>query len=350
MIRSIPATLVCLAAVLFVSSAPGSAQGKVEKSGYHLLQTIAVGGEGGWDYVFDDSDAHRLYVSHATKVIVIDTDSEKVVGEIPNFKGVHGITVAPEYGRGFVSDGRDDSVSIFDTKTLKIVGQVKTGKNPDSIMYDPATKRVFAFNGGSSDATAITAVDGKVAGTIALGGRPEFATGNGKGMIYVNIEDKSEVVAIDAAKLQVVARWPLAPGCEEPSGMAIDQKHDRVFSVCSNKSMSILNVDTGKVVSTLPIGDGADAAGFDAKDKLVFSSNGDGTLTITRPEGGDKYTVIENVPTQRGARTMAVDQRTHRIYLPTAHFGPAPAPTKERPRPRPTIVPNSFVILVFGRS
>jgi DNA-binding beta-propeller fold protein YncE len=319
------------------------------KLGYHLINKIEIGGEGGWDYVFDDSDAHRLYVSHATKVVVIDTDTDKVVGEIPNLKGVHGIATADEFGRGFISDGRDNSVTIFDTKTLKTLGQVKTGAGPDSIIYDPASKRIFAFNGGSKNITAIDAVDGKVAGTIDLGGRPEFATSNEKGTVFVNLEDKSEVVAFDSKKLEVKSHWPLGPDGEEPSGMAIDRKHGRLFVVCSNKKMVVLNDETGKIVTSLPIGSGVDAAGFDDKEKLAFASNGEGTLTVVHEDAADKYSVAENVTTQRGARTMAVDRKTHKIYLPTAQFGETPAPTKERPRPRPPIIPNTFVILVYGK-
>lgn len=319
------------------------------KNSYHLLNKIEIGGDGGWDYVFDDSDAHRLYVSHATKVIVIDTDTDKIVGEIANLKGVHGIATAEEFGRGFISDGRDNSVTIFDTKTLKTLGKVDTGSNPDSIIYDPASKRVFAFNGGSKNATAIDAADGKVAGTIDLGGRPEFATSNEKGMIFVNLEDKSEVAAVDSKKLEVKSHWPLTPDGEEPSGMAIDRKHGRLFVVCSNKKMIVLNDETGKIVGSLPIGSGVDASGFDDKDRSAFASNGEGTLTVVREDAADKYSVAETVTTQRGARTMAVDRKTHKIYLPTAQFGETPAPTKERPRPRPPIIPNSFVILVYGK-
>lgn len=316
---------------------------------YHLLTKIEIGGEGGWDYVYDDSDARRLYVSHATKVIVIDTDADKIVGEIAGLKGVHGIAVADEFGRGFVSDGRDNSVTIFDTKTLKTLGKVSTGTNPDSIIYDPTSKRVFAFNGGSKNATAINAADGKVAGTIDLGGKPEFATSDEKGMIFVNLEDKSEVAAVDSKKLEVKSHWPLTPDGEEPSGMAIDRKHGRLFVVCSNKKMVVLNDETGKIVTSLPIGSGVDAAGFDDKERSAFASNGEGTLTVVHEDAADKYRVAETVTTQRGARTMAVDRRTHKVYLPTAQFGEAPAPTKERPRPRPPIIPNSFVILVYGK-
>lgn len=317
-------------------------------SGYHLLKKIQVGGEGGWDYLFADSEAHRLYVSHATKVVVIDTDKDAVIGEITNTNGVHGIAVAEDLGHGFISDGRDNAVTIFDLKTLKTIDSVKVGKNPDAIIYDPASKRVFAFNGGSSDATVIEAASGKVAGTIALGGKPEFATADGKGTVFVNLEDKSEVVKIDSDKLTVQGRWSIAPG-EEPSGMAIDRKNHRLFIVCSNKKMIVLNAETGKVTADLPIGDGTDAASFDPDTKLAFSSNGEGTMTIVREDSKDKFSVVENVTTQRGARTMTLDTGTHKVYLPTAQFGATPAPTAERPRPRPSLVPDSFVILVFGK-
>ncbi len=317
-------------------------------SGYHLLKKIEIGGEGGWDYLYADADAHRLYVSHATKVVVIDTDKDSIIGEIPNTNGVHGIAVAADLGRGFISDGRDNSVTIFDLKTLKTLSTVPTGKNPDAIIYDAATKRVFAFNGGSSDATVIDAASGKVAGTIPLGGKPEFAAADGKGMVFVNIEDKSEVAAIDSRKLEVKNRWSIAPG-EEPSGMAIDRKTNRLFVVCSNAKMIVLNYENGKIVADVPTGDGTDAAAFDPKNKLAFSSNGAGTLTIVREDAPDKFSVVENVPTQRGARTMSLDAKTAKIYLPTAEFGATPAPTADRPHPRPAIVPNSFVVLVYGK-
>ena len=317
-------------------------------SGYHLLKKIEVGGEGGWDYLFADSKSHRLYVSHATKVVVIDTETGNKIGEIADTKGVHGIAIADKLGRGFTSNGRDNSVTIFDLKTLKRLEDVKVGKNPDAIIYDEATRRVFAFNGGTSDATVIDAATGKVVGTIALGGKPEFAASSGKGMVFVNIEDKSEVVAIDARNLTAQEHWSIAPG-EEPSGMAIDTKTHRLFIVCSNEKMIVLNADTGKVVADLAIGKGTDAAGFNPKTKLAFSSNGEGNLTIIHEDSADKFSIVESIPTQRGARTMALDTKTGRIYLPTAEFGETPAPTQERPNPRPSIVPNSFVILVFGK-
>ena len=317
-------------------------------SGYHLLKKIKIGGEGGWDYIFDDSKNHRLYVSHQTKVVVIDTDKDTIIGEIPNTNGVHGVAVAEDFGRGFTSNGRDNSVTIFDLKTLKTLDTVKVGENPDTIIYDAATKRIFTFNGRSSDATAIDAASGKVVGTIALGGRPEFAISDGKGTIFTNIEDKSEVVAFDSNKLTVKSRWSIAPG-EEPSGLAFDPKTRRLFAVCANEKMIVLNADNGKIIADLPIGKGTDAAGFDPKTGFAFASNGAGTLTIVREEKGDKFSVVENVETRRGARTMAFDSKTEKIYLPTAEFGETPAPTKERPNPRPSIVPDSFVILVFGK-
>jgi len=273
---------------------------------------------------------------------------ESIVCIFRNTNGVHGIAVADKLGRGFTSNGRDNSVTIFDLKTLKTLDTVKVGKNPDAIIYDAATKRVFAFNGGSSDATVIDAASGKIAGTIALGGKPEFAASDEKGMVFVNIEDKSEVAAIDSRGLTVKARWSIAPG-EEPSGMAIDRKTHRLFVVCSNEKMIVLNSDNGKVVADLAIGEGTDAAAFDPKTKLAFSSNGAGSLTVIREDSADKFSVVENIQTERGARTMALDTKTDRIYLPTAQFGKTPAPTVERPRPRPAIVPNSFVILVFGK-
>ena len=317
-------------------------------SGYKLLKTIKIGGEGGWDYVFNDANAHRLYVSHATKVVVIDTEKDAVIGEIPNTNGVHGIAVAEDLKRGFISDGRDNNVTIFDLATLKTLSTVPTGKNPDAIIYDAASKRVFTFNGGSSDTTAIDAGNGKVAGTIALGGKPEFAVSDGKGTIFVNIEDKSEIVAFDPNKLAVKSRWSIAPG-EEPSGLAFDPQTRRLFAVCSNEKMIVLNADNGKIVADVPTGKGTDAAAFDPKTKLVFASNGEGTLTVVREENGDKFTVVENVPTKRGARTMTLDAKTDKIYLPTAEFGAPPAPTKDRPNPRPAIIADSFVILVFGQ-
>lgn len=316
--------------------------------GYHVVQKIPLGGEGGWDYLTVDSAARRLYVSHATHVVVVDLDTGKVAGDIPDTPGVHGIALAPELNRGFVSNGRANTATIFDLKTLKALGQVKTGTNPDSILYDPLSKRVFTFNGRSHDATAFDAATGEVAGTIPLGGKPEFSTTDGKGKIYVNIEDTGEVAEIDSRKLTVAKRTSIKP-CEEPSGMGLDVKHHRVFSVCRNKIMTVLDADAGKVIATVPTGGGTDGAGFDAGTGLAFSSNGEGTLTVVRESSPGKFEVAENVTTQRGARTMAVDPKTHKIYLSTAEFGPTPAPTAEVPRPRPTPIKDSFTVLVVAK-
>jgi YVTN family beta-propeller protein len=318
-------------------------------SGYHLLQKITLGGEGGWDYLTLDHQAHRLYISRSTHVMVVDINSGKVIGDIPDTKGVHGIALVPDVGKGFTSNGRDNAVTIFDLQTLKVLGQVPVGKNPDAIIYDAASKRVFTFNGGSQDATAIDVKSGTVAGTVALGGRPEFAAADEQGHIFVNLEDKSQVVKFDSGKLSVEARWPLAPG-EEPTGMALDRKHSRLFIGCANKLMAVMDAGNGKVLTTLPIGDGVDATAFDPETGLAFSSNGgDGTLTIVHEDSPEKFSVRENVATQKGARTMTLDSKTHQVFLVSADFGPPPAPTAERPHPRPSIVPGSFVLLVMGR-
>jgi len=319
-----------------------------EGSGYHLLKKIPLGGEGGWDYLTLDAAARRLYITRATHVAVLDADTGATLGELADTPGVHGVALAPELGRGFTSNGRVSAVTIFDLKTLRALGQAKTGANPDAIVYDPASKRVFTFNGGSADATAIDAASGAVAGTIALGGRPEFAAADGAGRVYVNLEDKNELVALDSRRLVIAARWPLAP-CTEPAGLAMDTRHQRLFVGCHNQMMAVVDAASGRIVATLPIGRGVDANAFDPDTSLAFSSNGDGTLTVAREESPDKYSVVENVATQRGARTMALDTKTHNVFLVTAEFGPPPAPTPENPRPRPTIVPGSFVVLVFGK-
>ncbi len=315
---------------------------------YKLVKSIPVPGEGFWDYLTADSDNRRLYVSHNTKVDVLDLDSGAIVGHIPNTNGVHGIAIAGDLHRGFVSDGRDNQVTIFDTKTLAVISTVKAGTGPDGIVYDPFSQRVFAFNGHSKDMTAIEASSGKLAGTVPLGGKPEFPATDSQGNMYVNIEDKSEIVRFDPKTLAIKNRWPLAP-CESPSGLAIDPKNQRLFPVCDNKMMAVIDAGSGKVITTVPIGEGPDAAGFDPDKKLVFSSNGeDGTLTVVQQETPDRYTVSQTVKTQRGARTMAIDLKTHKIYLSDAEFGATPAATADNPRPRPKLVPDSFRLLVVS--
>lgn len=317
--------------------------------GYHVVKTFKLGGEGGWDYLLADPETHRLYISRGTHVVVIDADTGKSVGDIADTPGVHGIALAPDLGRGFTSNGQEGTVSIFDIKTLATSNKVKVGgENPDAILYDPTSKRVFTFNGRSHDSTAIDAATGKIVGVIKLDGKPEFAASDGKGEVFVNIEDKSELTVIDANKLEVKNTWPLAP-CTEPSGLAIDREHRRLFAGCDNKMMAVVDADSGKVLATPTIGEGVDAAGFDPKTGLAFASCGEGVLTVIKEESPDKFAVVENVPTQKGARTMALDTKTHTIYTVTAQFGPPPAPTAENPHPRRSIVPDSFVVLVVSR-
>ena len=287
------------------------------------MKKLTLGGEGRWDYLTIDSEARRMYISRSSHVMVVDLDTDKIVGDIPGTNGVHGIAVAHELNRGFTSNGGSSTSTIFDLKTLKVIGEVKTGANPDCIIYDPASKRVFTFNGRSDDATAFDAATGEVVGTIPLGGRPEYAAADGLGKVYGNIESTSEVVEIDSAKLVVTKRFPLAPG-EEPSGLAVDAAHHLVFSGCHNKIMTVLDVTTGKVIASVPIGSGVDANGFDPGTGLAFSSNGDGTLTVARESAPGKFEA-ENVKTQPGARTMALDLKTHNVYLATAQFEAAPA-------------------------
>src|SRR5262245_27023198 len=312
-------------------------------SGYHILKEVKIGGEGGWDYLTVDSANRRLYVSHATHVAVIDIDAAKIVGDIPDTPGVHGIAIAAELNRGFTSNGRAGSVTIFDLKTLKPIGRpVKTGDNPDSIRYDAVSGRVFTFNGRSNDSTAIEAKTGNVVGTIPLGGKPEFSVADGKGKVYVNIEDTNEIVEIDAAKASVSKRYSIKP-CDGPSGLAIDTKNRRLFSVCSNRMMIVSDPDAGKVLATPAIGAGSDGVAFDPGPGYAISSNGDGTLTIVQQTGG-KYDVLENIATEKGGRTIAVDEKSHQVFVPVAKAAPA------QPGQRgTTYIPDSFRVLVIGK-
>jgi DNA-binding beta-propeller fold protein YncE len=330
--RSMPMVLGVLTAVVAAAAAA---------TGYHILGEIHIGGEGGWDYLTADSTARRLYVSHATHVVVIDLDANKVVGDIPDTPGVHGIAIADDLNRGFISNGRGNDITIFDLKTMKATGKVAAGENPDAIRYDWVSKRVFAFNGRSKNATAVDAKSGAAVATIPLPGKPEFSVADGKGHVYVNIEDTSEIVEIDAAKAAVTKKYSLSP-CEEPSGLAIDLKNRRLFSVCSNRVMAVSDPDAGKVIATPAIGAGSDGAAFDPGTGYAFSSNGDGTLTIVAQAGG-KWDVLENIATERGARTLTVDDKTHTVYLPTAKSGPATGGG------RAAYLPDSFKVLIVGK-
>jgi YVTN family beta-propeller protein len=300
----------------------------VAASGYHLLKTIPVGGHGGWDYLSIDETNRRLYVSHETQVEVLDPDSTTVVGKITNTLGVHGIAIAPELGRGFTSNGAAATVTIFDLKALSPIAQVPTGKKPDAIVYDPVTKRVFAMNGGSNSSTVIDAATGKVAGTIDLGGGPEFATADGAGNVFVNLEDESLVLRIDSLRLTVKDRWPLAP-CERPSSMAIDSANHRLFIGCRSKVMAVVNAETGKVITTLPIGDHVDASAFDPSSGLIFNSTGEGSVDVFHQDSPDQYSPVVRIPTHAGSKTMALDLKTHQLFVPASESG-------------------SFGVLVFG--
>src|SRR5215472_1097378 len=312
-------------------------------SGYKVIKTVPLGGEGGWDYVYVDSDARRVYISRGTHTVVMDADKYTVIGDIPDTQGVHGIAIATDLGRGFTSNGRADNVTIFDLKTLKPIGTVKTDANPDAIVYEPVSKRVFTFNGRGKNATAINAADGSVAGTIPLGGKPEFAAADGKGTIYVNNEDTSDLYHLDAQNLKELHHWPLAP-CKSPSGLAMDVKNRRLLAVCDDKVSVVVNADTGKVVAIPEIGNGPDAAAFDPATNDFFASCGEGVITVIHEDSPDKYTVVDNVPTKRSARTMGLDLKTHNIFLPAADFDP-PAPGERRGKMKP----DSFVIVVVSK-
>ena len=312
---------------------------------WHVARHTPIGGAGGWDYVAIDSAARRAYVSHGDRVEVVDVDAGKIVGLIPDTLGVHGIALDAADGRGFISSGRVNMMTIFDLKTLNRINDVKaTGDNPDAIMFEPSTKHVFTFNGRGKNATVFD-THGKVMATIALGGKPEFAVNDGHGRVFVNIEDTSELAVIDAKTNTVAERWKLAP-CESPSGLAIDRKHHRLFTVCENEMMAVVDATNGHVVTTVPTGKGTDAAAFDDDRQLAFASNGQSaTLTVVHESSPDQYDVVDNVATQRSARTMALDTKTHHVFLPAAKFGEAPAPTEKNPRPRPPVVPGSFELL-----
>ena len=338
-----------IAVALAMSVFTGTAAGKPADAGWRVVDRYALGGAGGWDYLALDQASQRLYVSRSDRVLVLDAKSGRQVGEIDGLSGVHGIALADALHRGFISNGRADTVTVFDPSTLKTLQTVAVhGHDPDAILYDPYSKRVFTFNGDSNSSSVIDAASGKLLGTIPLPGRPEFGVSDGRGHIYDNITDKHELAEIDPMTMKVTNVWPLAD-CRHPSGLAIDVAHHRLFSVCQNRNMAVADADTGKSVAGVPIGEGPDAARFDAKRQLVFSSNGrSGTLTVVREESPDHYKALADVPTQKSARTMALDDASGRIFLSAARFGPRPAASKDDPHPRPTVKPGSFVVLVVA--
>lgn len=313
---------------------------------YHVAHTYTLGGDGGWDYLALDAVGHRLFIARQDRIMVVDPDGGKELGEIRGLNRAHGVAFAYEAGHGFATSGADSTVTMFDLKTLRVLGHTIAAPDDDAILYDPATKRIFTFNGDAHSATAIDAESGKRIGNIDLGAGPEFGVSAGDGKLYVNLEDKGAVAEIDAAAMRVTRQWSLAP-CESPTGLAIDREHHRLFSGCRNQVMAISDATSGALVATVPIGQGVDACRFDPGTQLAFASNGEGTLTVVHEDAPGKFTVVANVATKRGARTMELDLKTHRLYTATADFGAPPAPTAEHPRPRPPVVPGTFALFVL---
>jgi YVTN family beta-propeller protein len=334
----------CVLASSLVLIFAGTASGQ---NNYKVLRRMPVGGEGGWDYIKVDPDAHRLYVARGDHLMIVDETSGKVVGDIANTKGIHGAAIAADLNKGYTSNGGAGTVTVFDLKTLKPITEIKTtGDNPDSIIYDPATKRVFTMNGRSNNSSVIDATTDKVVGTVSLGGRPEEPTLDGRGNMYVNLEDKSSIMEFDTKTLAVKGTWPLAP-CDGPSALAADTKNHRLFAAC-DKMIAVFNQDTNKVVATPAIGGDPDGNGFDPGTGLIFATVREGFVSVIHEDTPDKYTVVGNVPTQFGARTMVLDPKTHHVFTETADFKAAGQPTPDNPRPRPQPIPSTFVILELG--
>jgi len=333
-----------LIAVLAALGSAGLAQPAPQ---FSVQQTWQIGGEGGWDYLTVDAAAHRLYIGRANRIQVVDTRTGKLAHEIVGLKGVHGVALDPQGKIGYISDGAANTVRVFDRATLQVTANIAAGENPDAILFEPATRRVFAFNGRSHSATVIDAASNRVLQTIPLPGKPEFAQSDNQGTIYVNIEDQNQIARINAKTMTVTALWSIAP-CDSPSGLAIDRAQHRLFSVCRNHQMAVVDTANGKIVATPAIGSGPDGTRYDAARHLVFSSNGEGTLTILQQKSADSYVPVQTLTTQRGARTLALDRSTGKIYLVTAAFGPPPAASAQNPHPWPSLLPNSFVVLVVG--
>jgi YVTN family beta-propeller protein len=340
-LRSLP--LVAAAAVVFLSASPAMVSAQQP---YHIVDHWKLGGEGGWDYLLADPGAHRLYVTHGPRVEVLDSQTGKPVGAITGLHGTHGVALDTSGKFGYISDGGGNAVVVFDRTSLATVATVPTGTNPDGIIFEPATQTVWAFNGRSKDVTVIDAATRKAVATIPLPGKPEFPQVDGNGTVFDNIEDKNEIVRLDAHARKLTAEWPA--GCDSPSGLAFDVPGHRLFTVCDGKKMAVVDSNSGKVIATPSIGDGPDAANYSPSKNLAFASSGDGVLSVVDASKPD-YPTVQSLPTQRGARTMTYDPSTDRAYVVTAEFGPRPAPTPENPRPRPAIVPGSFTVIVIGR-
>jgi len=318
-----------------------------DEARYYIAQRLPLPGDGGWDYPSVDPSTHLLYLSRVDHVAVVDVASGREVADIADTPGVHGIALAPELNRGYISCGNAGVVKVFDLKSRAVLATVATGAGPDAILYEPATQRVFAFNGHGRSATVIDAKTNVVVATIALGGKPEFARADGRGQVFVNIEDSAELAVLDAKSATLKSRWPL-PHCEEPSGLAFDAAHRRSFSTCGNQVLAVTDVDSGKAVAGVPIGKGVDGAEFDPATQNVYSANGEGTLSVVHEQAPDSYKVSQTLDTQRGARTIALDAATHRLYLPTAEFGPTPDATADNPHQRPPVLKGSFTVLVVA--
>lgn len=314
---------------------------------YHLVKKTTIGGEGGWDYLMADAGGGRLYVSHGSQVEVLDLKSHEKVGVITPTPGIHGITVVPGTNVGYTTNGRPNTATMFDTKTFKATKEIPTGKKPDAIMYDAFSGRVFIFNNEGNSATVLEAATGSVVGTVELGGAPEAAVTDDHGLIFVNLEDKNEVAVFDAKTLAVKHHWSLGTG-EEPTGLAFDKMHHRLFSTCHNKEMVVLDSQTGKILAKVPIGSGVDGAVFDTSTNSAISSNGEGTLTVVKEVKPGQFEAVQTVTTERGARTITIDPKTNHVFVITAEYGPAPAATTENPRPRPAVKPGTFMVLEYA--
>ena len=335
--------------VLAVISLAGSAcAASTNEAGYRLVKKVTLGEEGGWDYFEVDPATSHVFIPRGEHVLVVDAEGNRIA-DIPGVHGAHAIAFAPKLKQAFLST--ENSVTVLDTAKLHVIREIKlpAGRDPDAVVYDPATNRVFTFNGeGGNDTTAIDAGTGKIAGSLPLGGKPEFAQADGVGHIYVNVEDKSQLVEFNSKTLKTLHTWPLTP-CKEPSGLAIDIAHDRLFAGCHNQMMAVVDYKNGKVVATIPIGKGVDANRFDPATGLAFASCGDGTITVAHEDTPDKYSVVQTIATQRGARTMTIDSSNHNVYTVTAEFGPPPKATPERPHPWPTIIAKTFTLMIYSK-
>lgn len=342
-------TNVLILAVLFFVTTP-TTKLFAQSQRFQLIKRTVLGGEGGWDYLYADSEGRRLYVSHGDQVEVIDMDSHQAVGIIKDTKGVHGIYVASDLGKGFITNGKANTVTIFDLKSLKSLSEVKAGENPDALLYDKFSRRAFIFNNDSKDITVIEGATGNVVSTFSVGGNPEAGVSNGKGLIFVNVEDTNELVAFDAKTLSIKYKWSLSPG-EEPNGVVLDVESSRLFSACrKSQSLLMLDASSGKIITQVPIGKGVDGVVFDNSQQLIITSNGEGSLTIVHEDSPKAMSLVETVTTEPGARTIALDSKTHHVFVVTAQYGAAPAATTENPRPRRSIIPGTFVLLEYGKN